>query len=57
MTVSERAQLASVFLAKWVDASEEPGPRMDKRIEKALALADRLIEASERVTPKQAEVS
>lgn len=43
MTVFERAQLAAVFLAKWVDAAEEPGPRIVTRAKKALAMADVLI--------------
>lgn len=43
MTVLERAQIAAVFLAKWVDAAEEPGPRITARIRKALAMADALL--------------
>lgn len=48
----QRAQLAAIFLSKWVDGAEQPTPgRVEKRVTNAFALADLVWAKAHEVKP------
>jgi hypothetical protein len=57
MTPVERAMVAAVFLAKWTDAAEEPTRSgLEARVQKALAMADRLFASANHLPEEPAPV-